>query len=148
MRHVTAALLLAVALSPVCAQTMVEDIAPSHIEGNVPATQDFERLLIRDLTAFFAARTGKVVRIEYRLLRDGPTQTGIAFPKYYAWVKVFDGNALIDDGAVRLAAIERKRFEITDFVSSDTARANRSAVEAVFPPPLVPGILASAGARI
>jgi hypothetical protein len=125
----------------------MEDVRRSYIEANVPAAGDFDPLLRRDLGAFFAARTAQAVEVQYRLLRDGPTQTGLAYPKYYAWVRVFAGSSLVEEGAVRLAAIERKRFEITDYVTAATARSDLKAVEAVFPRALVPTILKSAGAR-
>jgi hypothetical protein len=128
-------------------QTSVEDLARSHIAANVPAPEDFDRLLRRDLSAFFSARAHQSVEVQYRLLRDGPTQTGIAYPKYYAWVQVVAGSAVVDEGAVRLAAVERKRFDVTDYVSAANVRSDPKSVESAFPRALVPAILRSAGAR-
>jgi hypothetical protein len=143
---VTAAVLVMLSAAAV-AQGSLEDVRRSHIEANVPAREDFSRLLQRDLAAFFTARDGKAVNIEYRLLREGPTLSGTAYPKYYAWVRIFDGSNLTNEGPVRLAAIERSRFEVADFISSSTIRTDPSSIERVFPAALVSGILASAGAR-
>jgi hypothetical protein len=64
-----------------------DPVAQSHIDANVPSAEQFHSLLKRDLQAFFSNRHGSSVTVSYELLRDGPTQTGIAYPKYYAWVK-------------------------------------------------------------
>jgi len=128
-------------------QASMEGVGRSHVEANIPAPDDFNRLLHRDLTAFFGGRTGQSVQVEYRLLRDGPTQSGVAYPKYYAWVRITAGSAVVEEGAVRLAAIERKRFEVTDYVSAVTVRSDPKSVESVFPRALVPAILKSAGSR-
>ncbi len=68
-------------------------IEQSHIDGNVPAPKDFQSFLIRDLQKHFSSLLKKKVRVEYELLRDGPTQVGIAYPKYYAWVKIYGTGA-------------------------------------------------------
>jgi len=78
--------------------------------------------------------------VEYELPREGPTQTGIAYPKYYIWVKCFKGQKVASEGAVRLAAIEQKGFEITDFVSCEQIRASQSVV-LIFPPDVAEKVL-------
>src|SRR5438094_5556117 len=65
-------------------------IAESHIKGNVPAKARFDKYLWRDLTAYFARSTGKKVAVAYEFLREGPTQTGSSYPKYYLWVLIDD----------------------------------------------------------
>ena len=106
-RRLTITALLVMASATAVAQGSLEDVRKSHVEANVPARENFNRLLQRDLVAFFTARTKRAVKIDYRLLRDGPTQSGTAYPKYYAWVRILDGSNLVDEGPVRLAAIER-----------------------------------------
>ncbi|KQV50348.1 hypothetical protein ASC95_13275 [Pelomonas sp. Root1217] len=78
------------------------------------------------------------------MLRDEPTQSGVAYPKYYAWVRYKVGVMKQQQGAVRLAAIDKLRFEVTDFLSAAVIKADSQAVERVFPRPLVPMILARA----
>ena len=126
-------------------QGVIEAIAKSHIEANIPDKSDFGNLLIRDLESYFGVPRKKTVRADYELLREAPTQTGIAYPKYYAWVKIFDGDKLVDEGAVRVAAIERKRFEITHYLSKSDIKHRPPAVDRIFPKALVDIIKKKAG---
>ena len=119
-----------------CGQMGTDGIAASHIAANVPGQIDFDRLLRRDLQQYFATSVGRPVAVEYELLRSGPTQTGIAYPKFYAWVRVVEKGSVLRQGAVRLAAIARERFDVTDFVSADEARANPERLRQVFPGPV------------
>jgi hypothetical protein len=96
----------------------LRDAQQSHIDENVPAPPDFDKFLRRDLAAYFAQeRKRKDLPLELELLRDGPTQSGVAYPKFYVWVRIAGGKTPADRGAVRVAAIEKKRFEVTDFLS-------------------------------
>src|SRR5262245_41712414 len=99
------------------------EIQRSHIEANVPSPNDFDRLLTRDLEAYFRARAGKVLRVKHELLCDGPTQSGVAYPKFYLWVQAFEGTRVAERGAVRVAAIDRKEFQVTDFLTEADIRA-------------------------
>jgi len=145
MNHRTTLLALALVIAPLAqAQTPLQ---LSHIEANVPDASAFEPILKRDLLAYFT--TGFAVvpdRVEVRLLREAPTQSGVSYPKYYAWVRVFAGQSLLQQGAIRLVAIEKLRFEVTDFVSRSQIQANGGGLESVFPAALVPGILQLAAA--
>ena len=114
----------------------------SHINANVPEAATFTELMIRDLLAYFKANgVPAATGVQVRLLRDAPTQSGASYPKYYAWVQVVAGSSRLAEGAVRLAAIERTHFEVTDYVSKSRAKVNRELVESVFPRSLVPEIL-------
>jgi hypothetical protein len=113
---------------------VLRDIQTSHIKANVPVEADFAPFLRRDLAVYFAKdRKGKSVKVDYELLRDGPTQSGISYPKYYAWVRIDGGKSDQDRGAVRVAAIERKRFEVTSFTSERDIRADPGALASEFP---------------
>src|SRR5213078_4351122 len=103
-RLVTISLFLIAAVGIACAQG--ESIAESHIRANLPDKKNFDKFLKRDLEQYFKDSLQKTVHVEYELLRKGPTQTGIAYPKFYAWVTIRDGEKVIDQGAVRVAAIE------------------------------------------
>ena len=89
-------------------QPQGESIAESHIRANVPDEKDFDKFLKRDLEQYFKDALQKTVTVEFELLRKGPTQTGIAYPKFYAWVTIRDGVKVIDQGAVRVAAVLAK----------------------------------------
>ena len=127
------------------AYMMMRVFQQSYISANVPDSADFSRFLNRDLCEYFKKQLRKPVSIECELLRKEPTQSGVSCPKYYAWVVVFDGTQRINSGAVRLAAVDKKRFEITDFLSVDEIMANPDLVETVFPILLCPDIRKRAG---
>jgi hypothetical protein len=79
-------------------------------------------------------------------LRDGPTVTGIAWPKYYLWVTARGDTKTLAEGAVRVAD-EDGTFKVTDFVPKARAATQPEAVSSVFPVPLVPKIVALAGSK-
>ena len=110
-------------------------IAESHIEGNVPKGKAFEEYLRRDLTSYFC--TTKDCRVEYEFLRDGPTQTGIAYPKYYLWVRCFTGGKLTAEGAVRVAAVDQSAFDVTHFLSAKDIVTSPDEAAGVFPAALL-----------
>ncbi len=124
---------------------VVQEIERSHIDGNVPAIKDFHRFLVRDLQKYFDALLKQKVRAEYELLRNWPTQSGMAFPKYYAWVKIYGkGDKLIEQGAVRIAAEDKTDFEITDFWNIKKIRDDEKNLELTFPKNLRALVLAKA----
>jgi hypothetical protein len=120
-------------------QDVVADVAKSHIDGNVPEGKLFDEYLTRNLTAYFC-KDAKDCRVQYELLREGPTQTGISYPKYYLWTKTWIGGTVMA-GAVRVAAIDKKEFRMTDFLSREEIVMNPSRVSGVFPAPLVETIV-------
>jgi hypothetical protein len=140
------ALVAAVGVQCGCQAGTIDSVASSHTEANVPNAADFQRFLRRDLKAYLDRQTQRDLSIEYELLRQGPTQTGISYPKYYLWVKGFDANRLILDGAARVVAIEKIRFEVTDFLSRQDIRRSHASVEKTFPAALKAMILNKAGA--
>lgn len=109
------------------------DIQESPIQGNVPETSSFDLFLKRDLTSFFQAKFQKSMEISYELLRQGPTQSGVALPKFYLWVRVGDKGTIIEEGALRVAAIEKTSFEVLQFISKAEIQTNSTCIDAVFP---------------
>ena len=103
----------------------------------MPSDSDFEPFLRRDLKAFFTDRFKSPVSVEPVLLRDGPTQSGVSYPKYYAWVVISVDEKTVDQGAVRLEAVDKARFVVTTFLSAETIRNNPEAVSKVFPLALI-----------
>ena len=125
--------------NPVLAQ--FAELQKSHIEGNVPSTEaEFDGMMKRDLLFYFKKLHKKTTSVEYRMLRKGATQSGVALPKFYAWVEIKDGKRLIDSGAVRVAAIEKTSMEVTDFLTRDRINAAPKDIELVFPAALCEGI--------
>ena len=116
------------------------DIGQSHISGNVPEQSQFNALLTQDLLAHFQSSDPQLTRVEFKLLRDAPTQSGVALPKYYAWVKAFAGTVLRQEGAVRVAAVDKTHFDVTHFFSKAQLLQDEQAKK-VFPPALIPDIM-------
>ena len=139
------AISLAQEIPPEKAEAIVREIQQSHISANVPPQEDFDRLLRRDLAAYFSSKEAASPRIEYELLRDGPTQSGIAYPKFYIWVRAYSPDGSARQGAARLAAIERQRFEVTHFVEQGSIAQNPSQLDALFPPPVAARIKTKVG---
>ena len=115
------------------AEAIAREVQRSHIEGNVPPPADFDRFLARDLAAYFSRAGQPPPRINYELLRDEPTQSGVSYPKYYIWVRVTD-SGVTKQGAARIAAIARSRFEVTHFVESSEIERAPSQLQMLFPP--------------
>jgi hypothetical protein len=119
----------------------------SHIEANVPNKEDFHYFLKRDLKTYFDSYEHQNVNIKYQLLRSSPTQSGVAFPKYYAWVQLLKNKQILDQGAVRLAAINKTRFEVTNFLNKKQILQDGKIVGKVFPAALCPDIFSKANAK-
>jgi hypothetical protein len=100
----------------------------------------FDSVLANDLQAYFAAGDPAPVTVRYQLLRNGPTITGIAYPKYYVWVEVRSGQQLVREGAARVAAIQ-KSFQVTTFWPAQYISAHPDSVGTVFPAALRADIL-------
>jgi hypothetical protein len=124
-----------------------ESIAQSHIRANVPDKRVFDKFLKRDLQQYFKASKRKTVKIEYELLREGPTQSGIAYPKFYAWVTVRDHRTVVEEGAARVAAVEKKHFDVTDFLSKADIERSPMTLDRVFPGPVADKIRERLGLR-
>jgi len=137
-----AALVILVFAGASC-RSPIDRIAESHIEGNVPKGNLFDEYLKRDLEQYFCKEREKCA-VEYELLRKGPTQTGIAYPKFYLWVKTVEGQIILSEGAIRVAAIDQKGFEITDFLSREEILNSPFKVGSVFPAALVDKIMSKA----
>jgi len=125
----------------------IPEVAESHIAANVPEAKDFRSFLIRDLTTHLKPKLGEGITVDYELLRDGPTQTGLAYPKFYVWVTVTKPDKSVVDGAARLAAIDGKKFQVTTFVSRSEILAQPQALASVFPQLLLDKIRTKAGVK-
>ena len=119
-----------------CQSAIIDSIAQSHIDDNVPDKKDFDNFLKRDLAEYFKVSTDKDTVIEYELLRKAPTQSGTSFPKFYAWVRVNVKGNLIEEGAIRLAAIDKKIFQITHYLKRADIESNTDEIYTVFPEPV------------
>jgi hypothetical protein len=138
---ITSIVLLALVLTLGCrAQSPGPGVAESHIDANIPQSQDFDAYMKRDLASFLC-KGAQTCRVEYQLLREGPTQTGIAYPKFYVWAVCFQQDKILMQGAARVAAIDRQQFRVTDFLSREQILEAPNQVGSIFPAPLVSKIL-------
>ena len=128
-KYWAAALLLVIAM-PIMAQSgskskreRVLAEKKKHIEANVPDKSNFDVFLRRDLVKYFKEKTGKQLEVDYELLREKPFQAGkkypSAYPKFYLWIKLYENNKLVNKGAARVAAVEKKRFEVITFADKN-----------------------------
>ncbi len=124
MRAGWVALLLAAVLAPGCRD--------ARFDAHVPPGAEFERLLQRDLGAYFAVRFRGPVHERHELLQAGPARVG-AYPTYYAWVRVASAGAPPLEGVVVLRAVERTHFQVVDFASADELRRDLGLAERLFP---------------
>lgn len=102
----------------------------SHIQGNIPAEEDFDLLLKKELSAFFE----EPYAVQYRLLRVQPIQIGIGFPKYYVWAAALDAEGnIMKEGAMILKAINKQGFVTEYFLSREDILADPELVLEYFP---------------
>lgn len=141
-----AALLIAVvagASEPALFQSF-EDLQAGHISENVPADIDFAAYLTRDVRAYLSGQGLAHAQIALEMLRDGPTQSGAAYPKFYVWVDAVAADGVVKSGVVRLAAVARTHFEVTDFVTREQIIADPDSLSLVIPAALVDRTIARA----
>lgn len=134
MRYVVSLIVVA-SLACLSACDPMDDVRTSHIDANVAAKSEFDSMVKRDAAKDLTMRLGRTVTVEYTLLREFPTQVGVAYPKYYAWLVARDPSSgqPITEGAARLAAIDRNEFHLTDFLNKAEIAAEPTRIEAVFP---------------
>ena len=118
-----------------------EKIADSHINANVPTDEKFDELLKRDLKSFIKFQYKQDCSIEHHLLRKGPTQVGVAYPKFYIWVTAKYREEKVAEGAMRVAAINKLQFEVTHFVTIDEIRSKPDIINSIFPGPVCERII-------
>lgn len=102
------------------------------LAGDAPSPDRFDPLMRRDLTEYFATPDSTPVTVAYDLLRHGPTQVGIGYPKYYVWVRVHSADTTLQ-GAVRIAAIDPEHLQVFQFLTSDEILADPARVRQTFP---------------
>jgi len=125
-----------------------QNIQQSHLGANLPNTfEEFKIIIDRDLQVYFSEKLKSDVTVVPILLREAPTQSGVSYPKFYAWVNVLKSNQVIYGGAVRVAAIDKVRVEVTHFFSKEQIRKQPQAIERVFPLALCDEIRIRAGVQ-
>lgn len=106
-------------------------IQNSHIQGNVP--NQFDQVLQRDLISYFQDLNKEVIKVEYELLSKIPTQVGVGTPKYYMWVKLYGEKGLIEEGAVKVAAVEKTQFIVLNYLAIADLTKSSEKINQIFP---------------
>jgi hypothetical protein len=133
---------------PTATVDAVRQLQDDHVQANAPDYATFNRMLARDLNAYFAANGFSTPDTSFELLRRQATQSGVAYPKFYLWIRTRSADGRSISGAVRVAAVEKQRFDVTDFLSAAEITAEPSRVGTVFPAPLVQGIIDRANIEV
>jgi hypothetical protein len=128
-------------LALVCAVTVATAIAcnqPREIRPDALDDARLDSVMSCDLNTYFSKRAGVPVTVEHLYLRRGPTVTGIAYPKYYVWIRERDspGYGTTVEGAARVALIGSV-IEVTHFFPRDYIADNPGSIDSVFPPAVV-----------
>ncbi|MDR1996662.1 hypothetical protein [Azonexus sp.] len=125
----------------------IPSVAESHIAANVPSSSDFRLFLIRDLTAYLKPTHGGKLTVDYELLRDQPTQSGVAYPKFYLWLRATNAEKIVAEGVVRVVAIDKERFDVTDFVPRSEIALRPDSLTRIFPQALIEKIHTKSGVK-
>ncbi|MCP4494806.1 MAG: hypothetical protein GY820_47010 [Gammaproteobacteria bacterium] len=111
-----------------------QELQNNHIQLNLPDTfEEFNVLLSRELTAYFSELENKPITVEYELLRKQPTQSGVSYPKFYAWVVVKSNTSILNVGAVRVLSINKVKIKVSNFITTQEIRLNPKKLKAIFP---------------
>jgi hypothetical protein len=121
-------------------ERMMAELQASHISANAPPDASFMALLQRDVRAYFVANLLPSKSVEIELLRKGATQSGVSYPKYYIWIRAVDDARRHVAGAMRVAAIDRVRFDVTDFTPAASIRSDPTPLGSIYPAVLIPAI--------
>lgn len=116
------------------AESVMASIGQSHIDANVPDKKDFDAILKRDITKYVTDPGDKDVTVTVSLLRDEPSQSGVALPKYYCWIEKRNSKGvLIEEAAARIAAVEKTHFDVIQYYDRTRLLAEPGLVSKVFP---------------
>lgn len=108
-------------------------IQQSHVNSNIPPSEYFHNYLRRDLTSYFSKQFNKTIFVDYKILRNKPTQIGIGWPKYYLWAEIKDSGTIVSEGAVQVAAMDKVKFEVFQFIAAEEINKSSKKLNRYFP---------------
>ena len=118
-------------------------ISASHVDANVPDPADFDRILIHDLTEYVTDSDDKGISVKYEMLRDRPSQSGVALPKFYCWLQKLDADGnVIEEAAIRMAAVDKTHFDVIQYFEKDRIIREPEVLKGVFPADVIEKIMA------
>ncbi len=101
--------------------------------------------LTQELAAYLEPDFGDDLIVDYDLLRDVPTQVGVAIPKYYVWLIARHNETIVIEGAARIAAEGDNDFAVLNFVSQPEIVRDPAQLARIFPAVLISDIELRAG---
>lgn len=116
------------------------ELQASHNADNMPPDASFMTILRRDILAYLAANRLPSKSVDIELLRKGATQSGVSYPKYYVWIHATDEAQHQVAGAMRVAAVDRAQFDVTDFTPAASIRSDPASLASIYPALLIPSI--------
>lgn len=119
----------------------------SRVDTPVPAFKEQLLALIDSgVKKYFSRENRPKVNVTSELLRIGPSQSGVSYPKYYTWVHVYESNSMTYDGTVRVEVIEQQKSPVThNCHSNGDSTTPRSAGEHNFKGPYERDLCSSLG---
>ncbi|MEP7076919.1 MAG: hypothetical protein ABI878_14015 [Acidobacteriota bacterium] len=76
----------------------------------------------------------KGITVSIELLRDQPSQAGVAFPKFYCWIEKRDAKGVImEEAAARIAAVNKTHFDVIQYFDRKRLVAQPNVIAGVFP---------------
>jgi hypothetical protein len=110
------------------------ELRQSEIDANIPDKKDFDAILKRDLTKYVTDPRDKGITVSIELLRDQPSQSGVAFPKFYCWIEKRDAKGVImEEAAARIAAVNKTHFDVIQYFDRKRLVAEPGVIVGVFP---------------
>jgi len=118
-------------------EQMAQKLAESHVSGNVPAAKELIPQQTRDLNLYFSSQPGGSATQKFDWLREGPTQVGLSYPKFYVWVQLQDGR----EAAVEVAAVNKQKFHVAEVFFATDITKDRRVMDGHMPAPVVEAAL-------
>lgn len=121
-------------------ESMMVELQASHIAANAPPDATFMAILERDVRAYLVAKRLPSKSVAIEPLCKGARQSGVSYPKYYVWIRAADKSRHHVAGAMRVTAIDRVRFNVTDFTPAASIRSDPALLASIYPASLIPAI--------
>ncbi len=114
-----------------------------QVENSASSTNNVA--LTQELAAYLKPDFGDDLIVDYDLLRDVPTQVGVALPKYYVWLIAWHDETVVVEGAARIAAEGDDDFVVLNFISQPDIVRDPAQLTRIFPAALISDIELRAG---
>jgi tetratricopeptide (TPR) repeat protein len=125
----------------------IQAVRHSKIADHLPAQINIKPYLQRDLDKYFQDSLSKAVRVDFEMLRELPTLGVNNHPVFFCWLKIYEGEELLEEGAVSVEAENKRGFTLSHFFSTAEIVANPSCLFEAFPYTIAVDVLYRAGVK-